>query len=104
MESRIEDVVHRKMRAIVKSILSVIVAVPPVFYASIGDQAYATNTRSTISLPFQQCATGARKACVVDGDTIWLDGQKIRSADIDAPEVSEPKCSSELVLQLDSTC
>jgi endonuclease YncB( thermonuclease family) len=31
----------------------------------------------------------------VDGDTIWYQGAKIRLADIDTPEVSEPKCASE---------
>lgn len=49
-------------------------------------------------MAFQNCATGTRQACVVDGDTIWLDGQKIRIADIDTPEVSEPRCSTELAL------
>ena len=32
---------------------------------------------------------------MVDGDTIWHDGIKIRIADIDTPELSQPKCSSE---------
>lgn len=32
---------------------------------------------------------------MVDGDTIWLHGQKIRIADINAPEVSKPDCSAE---------
>jgi endonuclease YncB( thermonuclease family) len=36
--------------------------------------------------------------CVVDGDTIWLDAVKIRVADVDAPEVSKPKCKSEKAL------
>jgi micrococcal nuclease len=35
---------------------------------------------------------------VVDGDTFWLDGTKIRVADIDAPEIGEPKCASEKAL------
>jgi len=33
--------------------------------------------------------------CVVDGDTIWLDGEKIRIADIDAPETHPPRCDRE---------
>ena len=37
-------------------------------------------------------------ACVVDGDTLWIEGAKIRIADIDAPEISEPKCATELAL------
>jgi len=39
-----------------------------------------------------------RKTCVVDGDTIWLDGIKIRVADIDTPEVKTPKCAAEKAL------
>ena len=35
---------------------------------------------------------------VVDGDTIWYRHQKIRIADINAPEVSEPQCDAELDL------
>jgi endonuclease YncB( thermonuclease family) len=35
---------------------------------------------------------------VVDGDTIWLEGQKIRLADIDAPETHDPRCRSEKAL------
>lgn len=44
------------------------------------------------------CAPGPRDNCVVDGDTIWLGGEKIRLADIDAPEISDPKCASERAL------
>jgi endonuclease YncB( thermonuclease family) len=33
--------------------------------------------------------------CVVDGDTIWYRGAKIRLADINAPEVSKPACARE---------
>jgi endonuclease YncB( thermonuclease family) len=47
---------------------------------------------------FRKCDFGRRTNCVVDGDTIWFAGEKIRIADIDTPEVSEPKCQSELAL------
>lgn len=36
-----------------------------------------------------------RRTCVIDGDTFWLRGEKIRIADIDTPEISEPKCDRE---------
>ena len=36
--------------------------------------------------------------CVVDGDTAWIDGEKIRVADIDAPETHPPHCQSEAEL------
>ena len=32
---------------------------------------------------------------MVDGDTIWMDGLKIRVADIDAPETHSPRCAAE---------
>jgi endonuclease YncB( thermonuclease family) len=61
---------------------------------------YFTSESSSQSAPastvtFHLCGHGARINCVVDGDTIWYQGSKIRLADIDTPEVSEPKCASE---------
>lgn len=44
---------------------------------------------------FPICGGGARTTCVVDGDTFWLDGVKIRMADINTPETSSPACSAE---------
>lgn len=44
-----------------------------------------------------------RRTCVVDGDTFWLEGEKIRIADIDTPEISEPKCDSEYQLGMKAT-
>lgn len=37
---------------------------------------------------YRKCAGGNRVTCVVDGDTLWIEGTKIRAADIDAPEAS----------------
>ena len=39
-----------------------------------------------------------RRTCVVDGDTIWLEGVKIRIADIDTPEISQHRCDNEYAL------
>lgn len=47
---------------------------------------------------FQICGFGPRITCVVDGDTVWLNGEKIRLQGIDAPEVSEPRCATERAL------
>jgi len=44
---------------------------------------------------FPICGSGRRVTCVVDGDTFWLDRVKYRVADIDAPEVSRPRCQAE---------
>ena len=42
---------------------------------------------------FKPCHGGMRVTCVVDGDTLWLAGDKIRLADINTPEVSRPAAS-----------
>jgi hypothetical protein len=44
---------------------------------------------------FGLCHTGGGQNCVVDGDTFWIDGMKIRVADIDAPETHPPRCPYE---------
>lgn len=36
--------------------------------------------------PLDFCTGNVRHSCVVDGDTLWIEGEKIRLADIDAPE------------------
>lgn len=50
-----------------------------------------------VSAQFALCVDGSRHTCVVDGDTIWLHGEKIRIADIDAPEISQPSCEAERI-------
>ncbi len=52
----------------------------------------------TFAMTFSICGAGRRTNCVVDGDTFWFRGEKIRIADIDAPEVSPPRCQREAVL------
>lgn len=44
-----------------------------------------------------------RRTCVVDGDTFWLDGIKIRIADIDTPETGKPRCGNEYNLGMRAT-
>jgi micrococcal nuclease len=44
---------------------------------------------------FGLCFTGGGTNCVVDGDTFWIDGEKVRVADIDAPETHPPRCARE---------
>ena len=69
-------------------------------YYLLGDTPIAT-AAATITKPFTAygvCSSTIRYHCVVDGDTILTGGVKVRIADIDTPEVSEPKCASELAL------
>lgn len=55
--------------------------------------------RAGAAMPsYQRCGTGPRLSCIVDGDTLWSNGFKIRIADIDTPEVSEPLCAAEKAL------
>ncbi|QYU68925.1 thermonuclease family protein [Leptolyngbya sp. 15MV] len=52
---------------------------------------------------FARCSGPVRTTCVVDGDTIWYQGTKIRVADINAPEVSKPGCAREAMLGEEAT-
>ncbi len=45
-----------------------------------------------LAAQFTICGSQGRVNCVVDGDTFWFQRQKIRIADIDAPELSPPRC------------
>ncbi len=47
---------------------------------------------------FPLCEGPRRITCIVDGDTIWYRGAKIRLADIDTPEVARPRCPREAEL------
>jgi len=40
------------------------------------------------------CGKGKRITCVVDGDTVWVDREKFRLADIDAPD-PKGRCPAE---------
>lgn len=59
-------------------------------------------TRSAAVQKFSKCGS-VRVTCVVDGDTLWLDGKKIRVSDIDTPEISQPGCAAEKELGLQAT-
>jgi endonuclease YncB( thermonuclease family) len=48
------------------------------------------------------CGYSRRVDCVVDGDTLWLDGEKIRLANIDAPEVNG-RCRAEKARAAEAT-
>ncbi len=69
---------------------------PPGFPAT---QAAASSPGAqAIHASFGYCHTGGGTNCVVDGDTIWLGGEKIRVADIDAPETHPARCAEEQAL------
>jgi endonuclease YncB( thermonuclease family) len=64
--------------------------------ARFGDEINISSAQSHVR--FSPCSGPWRVNCVVDGDTIWHDGAKIRIADIDAPEIHDPKCPAEFAL------
>ena len=47
---------------------------------------------------FEPCGTAQRVTCIVDGDTFWYAGTKIRMADINTPETARPSCAQEAEL------
>ncbi len=47
---------------------------------------------------FSFCHRGGGVNCVVDGDTFWFRGEKIRIADIDTPETHPARCPEEQAL------
>jgi endonuclease YncB( thermonuclease family) len=48
-----------------------------------------------VAARFGICGSAKRIDCVVDGDTFWMAGAKIRIADIDTPETHPPRCAAE---------
>ena len=60
--------------------------------------ALTASGQKAVTASFRLCHIGGGTNCVVDGDTIWLEGQNIRIADIDAPETHEFDCPEEKAL------
>ncbi len=70
--------------------LGLVASVVPTAAIDVPDAAEAYAARS-----FGSCYTGGGTNCVVDGDTFWMDGEKIRIADIDTPETHPSRCADE---------
>jgi micrococcal nuclease len=76
------------------------------FAAVVGTAGYYGLSYNGAALPrldlrserFGTCGYVSRDNCVIDGDTFVLGGEKIRIADIDAPETGGAKCASEAEL------
>ena len=47
------------------------------------------------SYAFEKCGSAKRVTCVVDGDTIWLEGEKIRLMGFDTPEPQTNLCGGD---------
>lgn len=64
-----------------------------------GSAGQAAETRAS----FGYCHAGGGTNCVVDGDTFYLNGEKVRIAGIDAPETHPPHCDYEMRLGDEAT-
>lgn len=51
-----------------------------------------------VTTSFGSCHVGGGTNCVVDGDTFYIGGDKVRIAGVDAPETHDYRCASELAL------
>ena len=60
-----------------------------------GPSAGLAGASDTESGSFGFCHEGGGYNCVVDGDTLYYKGTKIRIADIDTPETHPPRCAEE---------
>lgn len=63
---------------------------------------FALLAASSPASAIELCGGGKRFHCVVDGDTVWLSGEKIRIANIDTPE-SGGGCEAERLLAVRSS-
>ena len=82
-------------RAAVLALLPLAAAAAVALWPQAGE---AQGGREEHAALFPVCKGPVRVTCVVDGDTIWYRGTKIRIADIDTPEVSQPRCPRERAL------
>lgn len=90
---------HRLSAIMVMLPLATFVAVfawegpPPALGIELAPAASTSVDRETAR--FGLCSGPVRTNCVVDGDTFWYAGEKVRVADINTPEVSRPECGRE---------
>ncbi|WP_207234658.1 hypothetical protein [Bradyrhizobium sp. Leo170] len=83
------------------AILAVAIGVPSRHSPDVPDR-YETTTSvipapregDMLSARFTRCDGPIRVNCVVDGDTFWFGRDKIRIADINAPEIFSPRAGA----------
>ncbi|WP_380782056.1 thermonuclease family protein [Sphingomonas sp. R86520] len=63
--------------------------------STVAAAAAALSGGKPVSARFTICGHVKRIDCMVDGDTFWMAGTKIRIADIDTPETHPPRCARE---------
>jgi endonuclease YncB( thermonuclease family) len=63
--------------------------------STVAAAASALSGGKAVAARFTICGHAKRIDCMVDGDTFWMAGTKIRIADIDTPETHPPRCARE---------
>jgi micrococcal nuclease len=92
----------RARRAPFRALLAAVTGIGIIIGLAVGQLRVLTGSgraalAAETSPEFAVCGT-IRRNCVVDGDTFWLNGVKIRIGDIDTPEISAPGCDAEYTL------
>lgn len=77
---------------------TLLAALPDSGLAAVFEAPPARSDSAVLRQSFGVCAGEVRINCVVDGDTFWLAGTRIRIADINTPEVGSPGCAAEAAL------
>jgi endonuclease YncB( thermonuclease family) len=77
-------------RLVAASLLAIMSTLAPASQSAFITEAHAATVVHLVR--FTICRGSHRINCVVDGDTIWLNARKIRIADINTPEKSQPQC------------
>lgn len=67
-------------------------------YGQFSDRAEVGPATAVGQTSFGLCDVRWSRNCVVDGDTFWQDGEKVRVADIDTPETHPSRCPYEAEL------
>lgn len=95
---RLQNLPMKKPIILIAAALGLAPLAAVVLDTAFADVPAASALPDTARARFGVCAPGPRVTCVVDGDTFWLEGTKIRIADINTPETSQPSCAAEAEL------
>lgn len=65
------------------------------YYWPSGEASRSFASNPVAPIHFSLCPYGTDVNCVIDGDTIRWNGEKVRLVGFNTPEISEPRCATE---------
>lgn len=74
---------------------SILAAVAAALFVALYLALFAAPAEAVSDARFELCETPPHRTCVIDGDTLYLNGEAIRVADIDTPETHPARCRIE---------